>query len=88
MFFEVEIRILRTGPNSKLYILYIEFGKWRRNNPGCFDEMGGCYERWWLRLESWVVVKNHVVACALSWRTCPTKATSNTLRYTWLFLVH
>lgn len=22
-------------------------------------------------LESWVVVKNHVGACALSWRTCP-----------------
>ncbi|KAJ6873319.1 hypothetical protein NC651_032251 [Populus alba x Populus x berolinensis] len=23
---------------------------WGRNNPGCSDEMGGCYERWWLRV--------------------------------------
>jgi hypothetical protein len=50
MFSELEIGILRT-PNSKLYILCTEFGKWGRNNPGCFDEMGGCYERWWFRLE-------------------------------------
>lgn len=37
----------------------------RRNNPGCFDEIGVVVVR-----EVEEVAKNHVVACALSWITC------------------
>lgn len=67
------------GPQFILYIyiyaLNLESG--RRNNPGCFHEMGVCVMKGGGLEELGGERKNHVGACALSWRTCrKTQATS------------